>query len=166
MFCRPIGKFKFNPCRDTFSKRKRSEIMRAVKSKNSRMELSVQKRWSEKGIRHRKHSRNLPGIPDISFANKKLVVFLDSCFWHGCRWHGTNPSSNRKFWVQKIKKNKERDKAVNAQYKKAGWKILRFWEHKLKRNQNIIVAAIITALEKSSPSTSISIYEKVKTTKK
>lgn len=117
---------------DIFSKKKRSEIMSKVKSKDSKIELSLRKALSEMKIRYRKHVPNLPGKPDIAFIGEKTVVFLDSCFWHGCRWHGSIPASNKKFWQAKIERNKVRDKIVNREYKKMGWKVLRIWEHQLK----------------------------------
>jgi len=97
------------------------------------MELAVRKRLDEKGLRYKKNVSGLPGTPDIAFPDKKLVIFLDSCFWHGCRWHGSRPASNKKFWLKKIQDNKKRDRAVNLEYKRMGWKILRFWEHELNK---------------------------------
>ena len=111
---------------DTVSKKKRSEIMRAVKSKDSKMELAVRKILRKKELHYRKNVRGLPGTPDIAFVEKKLVIFLDSCFWHGCRWHGSIPASNKKFWLKKIRENKKRDKITNLKYKRMGWEVLRF----------------------------------------
>lgn len=116
---------------DIFSKKKRSEIMRAVKSKGSKIELFARKILREKGLRFKKNVRGLPGTPDIVLMDKKLVIFLDSCFWHGCRWHGTIPASNKVFWSNKILQNKIRDKKVNRELKKIGWKVKRIWEHNL-----------------------------------
>jgi len=84
-------------------------------------------------LRYKKHVSKLPGTPDVAFIGKKTVIFVDSCFWHGCRWHGTMPASNKKFWVKKISMNKERDRKTNREYKKMGWKVIRIWEHKLKK---------------------------------
>jgi len=118
---------------DTVSKKKRSEIMRAVKSKDSKMELSLRKILNKKGLHYRKNVRGLPGTPDIALVDKKLVIFLDSCFWHGCRWHGSIPASNKKFWLKKLQDNKKRDKVTNLKYKRTGWKVLRIWEHQLNK---------------------------------
>lgn len=123
----------FNFMADTVSKKKRSEIMRLVKSKGSKMELAVRKILDKRKLRYKKNVRGLPGTPDIAFPDKKLVVFLDSCFWHGCRWHGSIPTSNRKFWLKKIQDNKKRDRATNLKYKRMSWKVFRFWEHDLKK---------------------------------
>jgi len=60
------------------------------------------------------------------------VIFIDSCFWHGCEKHGQLPKSNQDFWAKKIKGNLERDRKVSEYYMKNGWNILRVWEHQLK----------------------------------
>ena len=78
---------------------------------------------------------------------KKLVIFIDSCFWHGCKRHFRVPKSNKLYWQLKIEKNKNRDKEVTKFYKKHGWIILRFWEHDLK-NANKIIEKIRTILSK------------------
>ncbi len=119
---------------DIHSKRKRSQIMQAVKSRDSKMEIAFRRQLSKLKLRYRTNVSRLPSSPDIAFIGRKLVIFLDSCFWHGCRWHGSMPSSNRKFWADKIAANKKRDKRVRLKYKRMGWKVLRFWEHTLKKN--------------------------------
>jgi DNA mismatch endonuclease, patch repair protein len=138
---------RFRLCMDTFSKQKRSEIMARIKGKDSGMELSLRRALTEANIRYRKNVNRLPGKPDIAFIGKKVVVFLDSCFWHGCKWHGSMPKSNKEFWRQKIRKNKERDSIVTRDYKQMNWTVLRFWEHELKRDTQKVVSLIRTAIE-------------------
>lgn len=106
--------------------------MRMVKSKETKLEKSVWKILTEQGARYRKNSSKHFGKPDIVIASKKLAIFIDSCFWHGCKKHCRIPEANRDYWIKKIKRNKERDKEVNVYYKKCGWKIIRIWEHNLK----------------------------------
>ena len=119
---------------DIFSNKKRSEIMSLVKSKNSKIEQKVGKiLWSQR-FRYRKNVTSLVGKPDFSNKKRKTVVFVDSCFWHGCGVHGARPKTNRVFWSKKIEANIKRDQMVTRFYKKESWKILRIWEHNL-RNQ-------------------------------
>ena len=118
---------------DTVSKKKRSEIMSQVKSRDSKMEVSFRKELWKRGFRYRKNAGKRFGKPDIVLPKRKTVIFLDSCFWHGCRKHGTLPATRRKFWLTKIERNRSRDKIVNHHYKKIGWKIFRIWEHDLER---------------------------------
>ena len=132
---------------DKVSKTKRSEIMSLIKSSETKLEKSFRKELSGLGLRYRKNVANLMGKPDVAFIGKKLVIFIDSCFWHGCKRHFRVPKSNKLYWQLKIEKNKNRDKEVTKFYKKNGWIILRFWEHDLK-NANKIIEKIRTILSK------------------
>lgn len=75
----------------------------------------------------------LPGKPDFVFPRLRLVVFVDGCFWHGCPLHGTQPAQNARYWREKIARNKARDRLVNRTLRALGWRVLRIWEHELKR---------------------------------
>ncbi|KKU06672.1 MAG: V.TspMI, partial [Candidatus Collierbacteria bacterium GW2011_GWC2_45_40] len=69
-------------------------------------------------------------------------IFIDGCFWHGCPKCKTNPKTNAKYWKTKIANNQKRDKEVKKQLVREGWKVLRFWEHEIKRNPNRIIKKI------------------------
>lgn len=118
---------------DIFSKKKRSEIMSRVGSKDSKIEVEFRKALWKEGFRYRKNPRKYFGKPDLVLKKYRTVIFIDSCFWHGCKKHGSLPATNKKFWEQKIEKNKQRDKEVNKYYKKIGWNVIRIWEHELKK---------------------------------
>ena len=118
---------------DIFSKKKRSEIMSKVKNKGSKLEIKFGKILWAAGFRYRKNSSKYLGKPDFVLPKYKTVFFIDSCFWHGCKKHGSLPVTRKKFWVEKIEGNKARDKKVNCHYKKIGWKVIRIWEHDLKK---------------------------------
>jgi len=119
---------------DAFDKEKRSQIMRAVKSKGTRLEQRVFKALRKRGLKFRTNVANLPGKPDIAIKKYKIVIFLDSCFWHGCPLHCRMPKSNVEYWQKKIERNKRRDALITENYKKMGWNVLRIWEHELKEN--------------------------------
>jgi len=119
---------------DTVSKKKRSEIMSAVRSKDTKMEIAFRKAIWRKGFRYSKNSSKYFGKPDIVLKKYKTAIFLDSCFWHGCKKHCRVPTARKKYWVKKIERNKQRDKEVNRYYKKIGWKVLRIWEHEIFKN--------------------------------
>ncbi len=106
--------------------------MALVKNKDSKIELKFAATLKANGLRYKQHLSSLPGKPDFVFPRKKAVVFVDSCFWHGCRYHFIAPRSNRRFWKDKIDGNKNRDREVNKQYKEMGWTAVRLWEHSLK----------------------------------
>src|SRR5258708_3240431 len=109
---------------DILDKTKRSEIMSKVRSKETKIERSFRKSLSAKGLKFRKNSLNHFGTPDVIFVSRKLVVFVDSCFWHGCKKHFRLPSQNRSFWKKKIDRNIARDKEVVKHYQKMKWKVL------------------------------------------
>ena len=127
---------------DTVSKKKRSEIMSRVRSKDSKMEIAFRKALWNKGFRYSKNSSKYFGKPDLILKKYKTVIFIDSCFWHGCKKHCRMPSTNQKYWIQKIKRNKQRDKEVNKYYKKLGWKIFRIWEHEIQKNFDKAISKI------------------------
>lgn len=117
---------------DTVSRKKRSEIMSRVKSRDSKIEISFRRELWKRGFRYRKNSGKYFGKPDIVLPKYRTAIFIDSCFWHGCKKHGSIPAVRRNFWVGKIARNIARDKEVSRYYKKQGWKIFRVWEHEIK----------------------------------
>ena len=85
-----------------------------------------------KGLRFRvdaKPVKELNRRTDIVFRSAKLAVFVDGCFWHSCPIHGTQAKANAEFWRKKIKRNQERDVDTTKCLKRAGWKVIRVWEH-------------------------------------
>ena len=117
--------------------------MGKIKSKETKLEKDFRKLLWKEGIKYRKNSSKHFGKPDIVITSKKLVIFIDSCFWHGCKKHCRIPETNHDYWVNKINRNKERDKEVNVYYKKIGWKIIRIWEHNFNNdNMNKMVKKI------------------------
>lgn len=118
---------------DTISKEQRSKNMKAIRSQSKLENLFTKHLWSQ-GLRFRKNVRTLKGKPDIAIQKYKIVIFIDSCFWHGCPLHFKPPKSNQEFWDKKIFRNKERDKEVNEYYIQRGWNLRRVWEHEIKKN--------------------------------
>ena len=131
------------------SKSQRSNIMSAVRSKDTIMEVAFRKALWQKGFRYRKNSTKYFGKPDIVLKKYETVIFLDSCFWHGCQKHFRMPATRKKYWEVKIKRNKQRDKEVNWYYKKLGWKIFRVWEHNIIKKQDIIINKLSKLLKQS-----------------
>lgn len=117
---------------DVHTKEQRTRNMKAIKSQ-SKLENKVSKALWNKGFRFRKNSK-LYGKPDIAIKKYKVVVFIDSCFWHVCPEHGRIPKTNEEFWVKKLNRNQERDKEVNQYYNQNNWKIMRVWEHEIKQD--------------------------------
>jgi DNA mismatch endonuclease (patch repair protein) len=122
---------------DRISKEKRSRIMAAIRSKNTKPELALRKALWSKGLRYRVHYGKEK--IDIAFPSKKLAIFVDGCFWHGCPIHSHVPKSNKSYWLPKLKKNIERDSAKNKRLIENGWKVLHFWEHELVEIELVLV---------------------------
>lgn len=119
---------------DIVSKEKRSEVMRAVKSKDTRPEMIVRKMLHRAGYRYRLHAVGLPGKPDIIFPRRKKVIFVHGCYWHGhdCRAGRNRPVSNVDYWDTKLTRNCERDKENQGLLEQSGWDYLILWECELK----------------------------------
>jgi len=140
---------------DVFTQAKRSEVMSRIRSRGNRAtELVLVKLFRAHGItgwrRHRSIRFNVQLStsnversklsvgrwkfsvrPDFVFPRFRLAIFVDGCFWHGCPQHATQPKGNAAFWRKKIAGNRRRDALVNRELKRAGWRVLRIWEHAL-----------------------------------
>ena len=88
----------------------------------------------------------LPGHPDIVFIGRKVAVFVDSCFWHGCAMHCRMPHSNVDYWVSKIGNNKQRDIRINDTLHSHGWLVIRVWEHDIRADIAGCVERVSNAL--------------------
>lgn len=113
---------------DIFTKEKRSEIMSRIKNQSTIEILPVQFR----GLYLRKHPEGIEGRPDFGNKTRRIALFIDGCFWHGCPEHYRPPKSNRKYWIPKIRRNRVRDELVTRRLKSGGWTVIRIWEHGLK----------------------------------
>lgn len=131
--------------------------MSMIRGSNTRPEIKLRKGLWSKGLRY-KLKNDLPGRPDLFFPAIKLAVFVDGCFWHGCKEHFQIPSTNTEFWLEKIGKNVERDRQVNLELEKHGWTVLRLWEHELRGN---IQECIDIVVEKVSMARSCSQVRKL-----
>ncbi len=132
---------------DKFSKAKRSEIMSANRSKNTH---STERRLraglaSARVSDWRMNAKDLAGKPDFVFDKRKVVVFVDGCFWHGCKCKRLS-KTHRSFWKHKIETNIARDKRVSRQLRREGWKVIRIKEHELKASVSKVVKKVVDKL--------------------
>lgn len=119
-----------NNSSDIYSRKKRSEVMSTVKSKNTKPELRVRSWLHKRGFRFRLHGKDLPGVPDVILPKYKTAIFVHGCFWHqhpGCK-KATIPRTNYEFWKQKLERNVERDIEHVGQLKQRGWRVITVWE--------------------------------------
>lgn len=119
---------------DVHSKETRSYNMSRIRSTNTKPEEIVRKYLFSKGFRYRKNDKRYPGKPDIVLPKYKTIIFVNGCFWHGhknCRYFVV-PKTNTDFWVNKIKRNIERDQEQAEYLEETGWSVIVVWECQLK----------------------------------
>ena len=129
-----FGRGMIEPRMDVFSAEKRSAVMRAIKSTNTKPEIALRKALHRLGFRYRLNVKDLPGKPDLVFPKYGAVIFVHGCFWHGhrCKRGNRTPKTNRAYWTEKIARNKARDKKNKAALKRLGWRVITVWECQLK----------------------------------
>jgi DNA mismatch endonuclease (patch repair protein) len=120
----------------------RSAIMRTVKAKDTGPEKIVRSMVHRLGFRFRLHCNDLPGKPDLVFPRLKKVIFVHGCFWHGhhCSRGARVPVHNRAYWVEKIERNRKRDRKAAGHLRKLGWERKVVWECSLKKPEKIILS--------------------------
>ena len=119
---------------------KRSLIMAAVHSKNTKPEMLVRRIVHALGFRYRLHAADLPGHPDLVFPKRCKVIFVHGCFWHrhaGCRYT-TTPKTRVEFWQEKFDANVARDRRTVRALKKQGWSVLIVWQCQLKNPEKLV----------------------------
>jgi DNA mismatch endonuclease (patch repair protein) len=107
--------------------------MQANRHRDTTPELAVRRLLHADGFRYRVDIRPEPAIPrraDIVFTRRRVAVFIDGCFWHGCPEHGSRTfGTNADYWVAKISRNVARDLDTTQRLREQGWTVLRYWEH-------------------------------------
>ena len=123
--------------------------MRAIRSKDTTIELAPRKALWQRGIRYRKNYKGLIGKPDIVITKYRIAVFCDSDFWHGYDWENKKSriKSNQNYWIPKIERNMKRDREVTAALVEQGWIVLRFWEHTIRKELEECVDDIQEAVD-------------------
>lgn len=125
--------------RDPSRRMTRSEVMSRVRSRGTRLEARFRSIAGEAGFRVRRADR-LQGKPDFRILGFPLLVFVNSCFWHGCPRHCRMPSSRKDYWQPKIQGNVRRQRRVVAQLRGMGYVVLVVWEHNLTKRPGAVVA--------------------------
>src|SRR5439155_2948312 len=124
---------------DVFTKRKRSEVMSRIRGRgNKETEMALLTLFRKHGITGWRRNQPVFGKPDFVFAMHRIAVFVDGCFWHGCPKHSNMPANNRTFWLTKLTGNQARDRLVTRTLRKAGWRVIRVWEHELRQPVRVL----------------------------
>ena len=117
--------------------------MSSIKGRDTLLELNFEKILKSFGLRFKRNVQDLPGKPDVVFRKRKIVIFVDGCFWHGCKKHFSLPKSNKWFWARKIEGNIKRDVIINKFYKTVGWRVFRVWQHDVTKNSKKITKIVL-----------------------
>ncbi len=140
---------------DRLSPQQRHDCMASIRSKNTKPELVVRKGLWSRGFRYRLNDKRLPGHPDLVLRKYRTCIFVNGCFWHGhnvaeprmsdgrCKMEDVIessecckiPKSNTEFWVNKIRRNMQRDKEEQRKLAQMGWHSIVVWECELKPKQ-------------------------------
>jgi DNA mismatch endonuclease (patch repair protein) len=106
--------------------------MRGNRYRDTRPELAVRSAVHALGLRYRVAARPIVGVrrsADLVFRRRRVAVFVDGCYWHGCPDHFVLPRTNAAYWTAKIERNRARDAETDALLADAGWTVVRVWEH-------------------------------------
>jgi len=133
---------------DVHTKKQRSYNMSRINCRDTKPEILLRKLLYDEGARGYRVNYRLKGKPDIVFPKQKIVVFVDGCFWHKCPRCFQKPATNKMFWRDKINGNVKRDREINATFKESGWKVMRFWEHDIRKNVKKCCAKILHEVRK------------------
>ena len=121
---------------DNLKPEDRRKTMQAVKGKRTRLEKRLFSMLAGMNLKGWKQNvQDIIGKPDVAFIDKKVAIFIDGCFWHGCPICKRKlPQRNRKYWASKIARNIELAKVHNKQLRKDGWIVIRIWEHEISND--------------------------------
>lgn len=130
---------------DNLTPVQRKYCMSRIKGKDTGLEKRVRSELHRRGLRFRKHVKELPGKPDIVFGKAKVAVFVDGDFWHGYDFSSwENKVSD--FWKGKISKNRERDLKNHQKLSELGWTVIRLWQHEVEKDFEDCIERIISAV--------------------
>ncbi|QSY09884.1 very short patch repair endonuclease [Burkholderia pseudomallei] len=124
--------------------------MAKVRQKATDAEVALRRELYRIGLRYRVDYEVLKRprrVADIAFPGRRIAIFVDGCFWHGCPEHATWPKRNAEFWRQKIETNRLRDADTNERLRSLGWTVLRFWAHQSPTEAARAVAQTVAMID-------------------
>jgi DNA mismatch endonuclease (patch repair protein) len=108
-----------------------SARMKQIRTSRTSSEREVERVLRRLGLRYRRNLKSLAGKPDFVIQGKRIALFVDGCFWHGCPKCFSGTQRNREWWAKKIAANRRRDRRVDAILRRNGYRVIHFWEHDL-----------------------------------
>src|SRR4051812_22667472 len=112
----------------------RSENMARIRAGDTQPEVQLRCALWKRGLRYRVNYRTPGGRADLALPGRKVAIFVDGCFWHGCPEHYVRPRSPSAFWERKLLENVSRDRRQTQQLLDAEWIPIRLWEHEVRED--------------------------------
>lgn len=133
---------------DNLNEEERSNLMSQIRSRKTKFEEEFLTNLIPRieGIDYELNCEKIRGKPDIVFIKNRICVFLDSDFWHGWQYPRWKHLLKNDFWREKIKKNRKRDRTVTNYLRRNGWKVLRIWEHAIKKNKEKEIVKVLNSI--------------------
>ena len=130
---------------DIFDDKKRSAIMRKVKSENNKStERRLIEIFKNNHLTGWRRGYDVKGHPDFVFLDRRIAIFVDGCFWHGHDCRNTRPADNSDYWSKKRQRNIKHDKEITELFEKRGWTVIRIWECELnKKNKELLCDKLV-----------------------
>lgn len=140
---------RFNEESGFYTTPERSKIMGKIRGRDTKPEMAFRRVLWKTGYRYRIDYKKLIGKPDIVLKKYKTVIFIDGEYWHGHNWEERKPKvkTNREFWIAKIERNMQRDREVNQELDRLGYKVFRFWETEIKKELERCLNEVVSHLE-------------------
>lgn len=132
---------------DNLTPQQRSYCMSRIKGKDTVPEMLVRSALHKRGLRFRKHVKDLPGKPDIVFKKARVAVFVDGDFWHGYDF-GHWESRLSEFWKKKIVSNQERDACNDRRLREMDWVTVRIWQHEIEEDFEGCINSICSVIKR------------------
>ena len=102
------------------NKIRQKRLKQILPSKDTVIEVMIQKELDKRGIDYKKHLPIYGVQPDLVFPERKIIVFLDGDYWHSKSFDNGNR------W--------KKDRMVDHLFELNNWTVLRFWEHEIKED--------------------------------
>ena len=147
--------------RDTFTVPERAEIMRRVRSKNTKPELLLRRELTKRGFRYRVDYARAAGRPDIAMVGRRIAIFVDGEFWHGKKLSSERLAEMSEYWQRKIRRNVERDVRVNRELTDVGWTVIRVTDRAVLKDMEAVadfVQEVVTGRREDARAPGIELY--------
>lgn len=134
--------------------------MQSNRGRDTGPELALRRILHRRGLRYyvnRRPVKTIRRTADIVFPRRRVAVFVDGCFWHGCPLHHTVAKTNADFWATKVRANMDRDRNTDATLRREGWTVLRIWEHVPSDEAANLVIAVLNTVAKADGNSSTQI---------